>query len=140
MAAALFVGVLAWLSVDVAVAEMRINPSDPSTWPNMGPAIRLFLVPQLSLVLIILALAANVAFGVGTRRPLSRMAHWVALGISYSLPALSLFVAHLGTGIWPALALTCLCAISAGWFVINRFGQRESVLSSNKSLERTREG
>ena len=140
MAIALFVGVLVWVSVDVAVSEMRIDRSDPSTWPNMGPVIRFFFVPHLAAILLLSALVLNWTFGIGLRRILSRTMDWLALGLSYSLPALSLVLAHLGTGFWPALVLTSLFAILAVWFVVNRLGKQAPVLSSNKSLERTREG
>jgi hypothetical protein len=124
MAMTLFTAVTAWVSLDVVVAELRIDPADSSTWPEMGPAVRLFLVPELTVLLILVALLVNFALGIGTRRSFTRLAHWVVLGLAYSLPALSLFIAHLGAGFWPAVAMTSLSSVWIIWLVVSRFGLR----------------
>ena len=130
MAAGLFVGVLAWISIDVALAEARIDAAEPSTWPNMAPAIRFMLVPELVLFFLPVAIIVNAALGIGVRRKLPRLMHWAILGLAYSLPALSLALSHGGIHPRLALVLTSTCTISSAWLVVSRFGGRRGTLAN----------
>lgn len=79
-----YLGVAVIVAIDVTVSLAAIDPSDPSTAPEMGPEIRYFLIPVFGTILAILAVCLNAIIGLFHRRDF-HWAVWPVLGSAYSL-------------------------------------------------------
>jgi hypothetical protein len=99
---------------DVQISLAYIDPSDPSTSPNMAPQIRYYFIPFLAAALAVASVLFNLLLDFIQRRRLFRLSHWMILGAAYGLAASSLLTRYFSIGgalpllLGPALAI---CAV-----------------------------
>jgi hypothetical protein len=115
-------GVFVLVSIAVAIRTSRIDMNDPSTWPNMGPGMSYFAIPDFLLAAAVPSIVVNWLFNrAGVRRVVHRR-HWFALGEAYSLFAASYPLTIAGLHGTLSLFVGGVLAIGTAWVVRNRWG------------------
>ena len=132
-----YVGVAFFVAIDVNLSLAAIDPSDPSTWPNMGPELRYFFgIPVFGTLLVVVALIVNSVVSQFHRRVFHPLV-WFCFGLAYSLPSSPLALRHIyKSEFWFQFAITVAVLSVAGLRAF--FGKKPSKLMPNQSFQGTR--
>lgn len=122
MVAAICCGTALFMALDVELAKARIDPNDPSTWPNMAPQIRYLFIPVVAGGLTVAAVILNWLMSLVDRRRIVSLTHWVLLGASFSFLASSLPLRYLGVSIEASLIGSIAVALGGAAWIRYRFG------------------
>lgn len=107
---ALLAGIALLVFLDVQVSVAAIDPSNPTTWPNMAPQIRYLFIPVFFIItLLFTAIADPLLRGLLALPSLAKPWQYAALGFSYSTllasPLVARFVEGPGLIAGPVLAV-----------------------------------
>src|SRR5262245_28528012 len=79
---------------DVELSLAVINMNDPSTWPQMGPQIRYFVMPVVGIMIAGIAILVELSLFRWLKQNTKLKFAWFCLGLSYSLIQLDFVLRH----------------------------------------------
>ncbi len=98
---------------DVQILVSRIDPSNPDTWPNMGPQVKLFFIPIYAIPFCMLTSVFVSIYEKKHRKTSSKS--WFLQGTGFGLIALLVPITSLGLPLlwaFPLVFLTSILLIS----------------------------